>query len=172
MIPKTRIILASILVSLLLGLILFLLAGNTGKIAGIVKDKNTGEPLIGANVLIEGTNLGASTDADGTFFIIGVPPGTYNVKCMYIGYHTLTIKEVFVKVDLTTRLEIELETEAFEGEEVEVVAKREIIQKDVTSTSRLSTSEDILKTPGIQSVTDVLSLTGCKTPSIAISRWK
>jgi hypothetical protein len=42
-------------------------AAVTGKIAGIVTDAETGEPLPGANVLIEGTALGAATNADGYF---------------------------------------------------------------------------------------------------------
>ena len=40
-------------------------AGTTGKIRGLVKDKKTGEVLIGANVRVDGTGLGASTDIDG-----------------------------------------------------------------------------------------------------------
>ena len=54
------------------------LAGVTGKIAGLVKDKDTGEALPGANVIIEGTNRGAAADADGNYIMINVPPGTYN----------------------------------------------------------------------------------------------
>ncbi|MFH1011500.1 MAG: carboxypeptidase-like regulatory domain-containing protein, partial [bacterium] len=54
-----------------------LFAGTTGKIAGFVKDAASGEPLIGANILVEGTTLGASADVEGYFFIINVPPGTY-----------------------------------------------------------------------------------------------
>ncbi len=45
-------------------------AGTTGKIAGVVKDKQTGEPLPGVNVLIQGTTLGASTDIDGYYVVI------------------------------------------------------------------------------------------------------
>jgi len=47
-------------------------AQTTGKIAGIIEDASTGEPLAGANVYIEGQNLGSSTDLEGSFFIINV----------------------------------------------------------------------------------------------------
>ena len=43
----------------------FTLAGVTGKISGRIIDKESGEPLIGANVIVEGTSLGASTDYEG-----------------------------------------------------------------------------------------------------------
>jgi len=66
-------------------------AQDTGKIKGLVTDKN-GEPLIGANVTLEGTILGASTDADGAYFISGIPAGTYTVVVQYIGYRKATKK--------------------------------------------------------------------------------
>ena len=47
-------------------------AGTTGKIAGTVKDAQSGEPLAGVNVFLEGTSLGAATDVDGTYFIINI----------------------------------------------------------------------------------------------------
>jgi len=50
--------------------------GNTGKIAGKVTDAQTGEPIVGVNVVVEGTYLGAATDFDGNYTIINVPPGS------------------------------------------------------------------------------------------------
>lgn len=66
-------------------------AGNTGKIAGTVIDKQTGEALIGANVVIKGTNLGAAADLDGKYYILQVPPGKYEVVASFIGYHNMTV---------------------------------------------------------------------------------
>ena len=45
------------------------IAGTTGKLVGIVLDKVSKEPLIGANVMIAGTGLGTATDAEGRYFI-------------------------------------------------------------------------------------------------------
>jgi len=50
-------------------------AGTTGKIAGKVTDARTGEPMIGANVVIRGTRMGTITDQNGAYFIINVHPG-------------------------------------------------------------------------------------------------
>ena len=52
----------------------FLIAGTTGKIAGLVIDGSTGEPLAGVNVIIENTVMGAATGLDGSYFIIVVSP--------------------------------------------------------------------------------------------------
>ena len=49
-----------------------IIAGETGKIAGVVEDKQSGEPLLGVNVIIKGTTMGAATDEDGKYFIINV----------------------------------------------------------------------------------------------------
>ncbi|MEL6820877.1 MAG: carboxypeptidase-like regulatory domain-containing protein [Calditrichota bacterium] len=63
-----------------------LFAGTTGKIVGIITDKDTGEPLIGANVVVDGRPLGSTTDIDGSFLILNVPPGRYTLIAQYIGY--------------------------------------------------------------------------------------
>lgn len=134
-----------------------LLAQNTGKIAGEVTDAETGQPLIGANVMVEGTNLGAATDMDGTFIILQVPPGTYNVSVVYIGYQKVTIQNVEVSTDLTTRMNFELKPQAVAGEEVTVVAEREVIRKDLTSAEARVRSEDIERMP-VQELGDLLDL--------------
>ena len=54
--------------------------GTTGKLAGRVTSKETGEPLIGANVMILGTTLGAATDIDGNFYVLQISPGTYSLR--------------------------------------------------------------------------------------------
>ena len=69
-----------VLLLLILGILstLVAFAGN-GKITGVVKDAATGEAIVGANVIIEGTLMGAAADEKGVYVILAVPPGTYNV---------------------------------------------------------------------------------------------
>jgi hypothetical protein len=78
-------------------------AGTVGKIAGTITDKNTGETLIGVNVLVEGTDFGAASDLDGTFIILNMPPGSYNLVFNYIGYQDVIVSGVRVSIDFTTR---------------------------------------------------------------------
>ncbi|NLI16935.1 MAG: carboxypeptidase-like regulatory domain-containing protein, partial [candidate division Zixibacteria bacterium] len=109
------------------------IAGTTGKIAGKITDKQTGEPLPGVNVLIGGTNIGAATNIQGEFFIINVPPGTYTLKVNLIGYRPVEVKNAVVTIDLTTEINLELETETIDVGTVTVQAERPLIEKDVTS---------------------------------------
>ncbi len=133
-------------------------SGTTGKIAGIVKDKESGEPLIGANVFLEGTSLGSTTDIDGSYFILNVPPGVYTLVVQYIGYHEVRISNVQVSIDLTTRMNIEMTSETIElGDEIVVTARRDIVQKDLTSSESRVSSEKIEQLP-VNEINDVLQI--------------
>ncbi len=128
---------------LIIGISDFLIAGVTGKIAGIVLDEASNEPLPGANMLIEGTRLGASTDVDGTYFIINIPPGKYTVICSMMGYATFKKTEVFIDVDKTTPLNFKMKEQAIAGEEIVVTADRALIEKDVAGSEMLMREEDV-----------------------------
>ena len=123
------------------------LAGTTGKIAGTVTDTSTDEPLIGANIVIEGMPMGAATDADGDYFIINVPPGTYSITASMLGYATETKVEVRVNVDRTNRVDFKLKVAAIEGEEVTVVAEKPIIRKDLTASITEFSGQEIELSP-------------------------
>lgn len=131
--------------------------GTTGKISGKVTSQETGEPLYGANVMIQGTNFGAATDADGEYFILNIPPGVYTVKAFFMGYTTQAFGEVRVQVDLTTRVNFKLSSSVLEmEEEVTVVAER-VIQKDLTS-SEVSIQSDKINTLPVRDVTSLLTM--------------
>ncbi len=135
-----------------------LMAGTTGKIAGIITDADTGEPLAGVNVILEGTTLGASTDLDGMFVILNVPPGLYSVNISYVGYQTVTVKEVRVNVDFTTRVEQSLSTTLLEMETVEVFGERNpLVRTDLTNTQVAVTAEVINQLP-VQQINQVIAL--------------
>ena len=127
---NSKVLLSWVILTILIGFSL-LQAGVTGKIAGIVLDSETAEPLVGANVLLEGTNLGGTTDMNGEYYIINIPPGNFDVKFLYIGYQTVINKDVIVSVDLTTRVDAQLAPQVMESDEIVVVtAERTNIQKD------------------------------------------
>lgn len=85
-----------------------LYAQSTGKIMGKVIDASTDEGIPFANVLIDGTSLGAASDVEGNFVILNIPPGLYNVTASYIGYQKVTIKDITVNVGFTTSLDFKL----------------------------------------------------------------
>lgn len=133
-----------------------LFAQSTGKISGRVTEVGTNEPLIGANIVVEGTNLGAASDEDGFFFIIGVPPGVYRVKAMEIGYATVVKENVRVNSNQTTTLNFSMKTEAIAGEVVVVEAERPVIQMDVSSSQKIVTNEAIMERP-LENLEEILS---------------
>lgn len=124
-----------LLVSLVLCLCLphLLLGGTSGKISGIVKDAQTGEALINANVVIVGTTMGAATGSDGYYTIVNVPPGTYRLRASLIGYTATTLVDVRVDIDHTTQGNLTLTQEGVSAQEVVVVAQRPVVQKDVAA---------------------------------------
>ena len=133
------------------------LAGTTGKLSGTVKEADSNNFLIGCNIIIIGTDLGTATDIDGQYFLLNIPPGTYNVKFQMIGYETVIINDVVIAIDKTTRLNSELATEVIAGSEVVVTAERKLIQFDVTQSEARITSEELEFMP-VTEVYDVLRL--------------
>jgi TonB-dependent receptor len=104
-------------------IIVFLLSqivwSQTFKISGKITDKATNEPLIGANVFLVGTSLGAASDMDGNYLISNVIAGSYTLKVSYIGYKTDT-----VNIDLTKGQQL---IENFKLEPVGVVGKAVVV---------------------------------------------
>ena len=136
-------------------------AGSTGKIAGNVVEKSTGETLPGANVVIEGTTLGAVTDPDGNYFIINVPPGSYTVSASMVGYHKATQTNVRVFIDLTTTVNFSgdygLVEETIELAEITVVAELPVVQPDISANVANISAQDVETLP-LTSVNEVVRL--------------
>ena len=132
-------------------------SGTTGKIAGIVTNKATNEPLVGANVVVIGTSLGAATDLNGQFTILYVSPGTYDVQAYVIGYQKVTISNVEVIIDQTARIDFELEVEVIEGETVTIVAERPVVKQDVATSVVAVTASQIEDLP-VSSIDNVVGL--------------
>lgn len=146
--------------AMLLTVFLFMLteplyADNTGKIAGRVRDKQTREALVGVNVVIKGTKLGAWTDDKGFFYVLKVPPGVYEVQFSLVGYAKVTVKNIRVLIDLTTEINVDMEEATIELSEVVIEAEHKLVQKDVTSTRRMVDRETISETPGLETASDI-----------------
>ena len=135
-----------------------LFAGTTGKISGTVTDQETGEPIVGANVIIEGTYLGASADLEGYFSISNIPPGEYRVIFSAVGYQKIIVEKVRVNIDLTTNLDMKLSSSVIQlNQEVVVTSQRPLVQKDLTSTSVTISSNEIRMMP-VESIGQIVNL--------------
>ncbi|MGB5137201.1 MAG: carboxypeptidase-like regulatory domain-containing protein, partial [Candidatus Zixiibacteriota bacterium] len=99
-------------------------ATETGRIMGKIVNKDSGEPLIGAVVVVDGTKLGAQADLDGNYLINNVPVGAYRLIIQSVGYAKLTVENAVVTSGQATKLDFALKTEAVVGEQVVVEATR------------------------------------------------
>lgn len=100
------------------------LMGQTGTITGVVIDAGTEETIIGANVLVEGTSLGAVSDLDGSFTIRNVPIGPQVLRVSFITYAPENIETVVDDTE-TVSLNISLKEDISELATVVVTAVRE-----------------------------------------------
>ena len=121
-------------------------AGTTGKLTGKVTDEK-GKPVVGANIRIEGLRIGALSDDEGTYVMLGIPAGEYLIRANMMGYGAFSAAHVVITPDFTTELNIGLKTEALQLGEVKVEAERPLLQKDATGTTRFLSAADVQKLP-------------------------
>ena len=125
----------------ILSIILFCFSSSfaaiSGNLHGIVTDAQEGDKLPGANILVEGTSLGAATNVDGEYTIANIPVGQYTIRVSYIGYQSQTL-EVNIQNGRTLEKNFELSPEVIEGEVVTVTAQARgqlaAINEQLTST--------------------------------------
>ncbi len=132
------------------------LAGTSGKLSGRVLDPKK-QPLTGANLAIPAARLGAVTDADGRYVIIGIPAGTYEVKVNLLGYGPVAVQDVHVSADNTTALDVTLTEAPLLMKEVVVSARRPVVDLKLTSTIATVSREDLKSLP-VQELQEVVNL--------------
>jgi len=130
-----------------------LLSQSSGTLTGKVIDKNTNEPLIGANIVVLNTSLGAASDYEGKFTMYGVPIGKKSLKVSYIGYEPVTI-EVDVKPGVTDIGGITLTPQALMGEEVVVTAQVRGQQAAVNQQLTANTIKNVVSSERIHELPD------------------
>ena len=119
-----------------------------GKLSGIIIEKETGRRVSGVRVWVSETKYEGTSDKNGEFYIIPVPPGEYHVEAAKIGYRNTIVQDVLVRADLTTRLgEIALQKSTEKLEPIVVKAERRLMQLDVTATTRITSKEELDSMP-------------------------
>ena len=119
-----------------------------GKIIGQVLDKDIQMPLPGANVIIEGTTMGAAGDDQGRFVIPRVPSGIYSLRFRMMGYKEIIKANVVVNPRRTTVVRAELEMTVLQGEDVVVTAGYFEEAQDAVVSNRRMDFEEIRMDPG------------------------
>lgn len=147
-----------------------LMAQATGQISGVVKDVSSGEELVGANVRIEGTNLGSATNMDGKFTIRNVPEGTHTLVATYLGYTPLE-KDVEIQAGETVEVEIELSWEGMVGDEVTISVQAEGQMDAINRQVSRRTISNIVSSDRIREVPDVNAAESIgRLPGVSIQR--
>lgn len=119
-----------------------------GTIKGVLLDAGTKAPLIGANVVILNTSLGAATDSDGSYVITDVPVGNYSLQFYYLGYETLTKTDVIVRSQRITRVDAALKISTIQANEVVVTSGYFAQTGDQPVSSVNFSREEIRRAPG------------------------
>ena len=106
--------------------------GTDGTIRGKVTDVENG-PLPGANIYVPAVGVGAAADMDGNYIILNIPVGEYDVVVQMMGYQKQTITGVNVVMDQTSWLNFKLPIAAVEGDEIQVIGEKPLVEKGTTS---------------------------------------
>jgi len=96
---------------------------TTGKIVGKLLDSQSGDPLVGSNIYLENTTLGAASDLDGNFIILNIPAGKYTLVVLNIGYVETKVTNVEVAANEVTKLDMAVDSEILTSETIVVEAK-------------------------------------------------
>lgn len=146
------------------------LAQQNAVIHGQITDSATGEGLIGATVLIQGTNQGSATNVEGNFRIAAVRPGSYTLIVSYLGYQTQTL-DVTVGAGDEQRLDIELNAVGLEGEEILFSVQAQGQRSAINQQLRSQTISNIVARERIQEMPDVNAAESIgRLPGVSIQR--
>ncbi len=147
-----------------------ILVAQSGKIAGTVTDANTGETMIGANVSLQGTSLGAATNMAGEYNIANVSVGSQTIKFSYIGYKD-TLIVVNIIENRTLRVDAELRLDVFEGEEVVVTAQLQGQLAAINQQLMSNTIKNVVSSDKIMEVPDANAAESIgRLPGVSIIR--
>lgn len=131
---------------------------QTGKLTGVVVDAETGKPIEGVAVVVQGTTLGNTTNASGRFFIIQVSPGSYSVQARRLGYQSVTATNVQISIDATREQNFKLRASNTTLQAVTVQADQvPLVERNQVGSRTTITAEQITSLP-VTSIAGVLAL--------------
>lgn len=123
-------------------------AQQTTEVRGRVTDENK-QPLIGVDVVLEGTSIGVSTNDKGFYELRNVPVGKQTIVFSYLGFQTLKIRtDVAPNPSGThTHLDVQLSEELTALQEVEVIGRKESSYKNTNSFIGTKTASALKEVP-------------------------
>jgi outer membrane receptor protein involved in Fe transport len=133
-------------------------AQTVGKIEGTVTDRDTGQPLPGAQVIVAGTQLGNISDDNGYYFVNNVPPGSQTVSASFLGYQAES-GQYRILAGQTTTVNFALSTEVIVADSaiVTVTEREPLVPRDNTISKSRFIKENVQDLP-LTSVDQLVSL--------------
>ena len=135
-------------------LITTLVSAQTGSVRGFVYDKETGEPMMLTNVMLENTQIGTTTDVNGYFVLSKIKTGNYSIKVTSLGYETYTA-QIKVEKNKVLALKIDLAPSATELQTIEIQGRQEVARTESQVSIEKITSKDIQQMPSIGGQADL-----------------
>src|SRR3990172_12642152 len=158
-----RLFMAFILMTAVCGQVLGQVS-TKGRLSGKVIDSETGEAILGANVFVRGTTIGAASDLNG-HYLINIDPGVYAVIVSVVGFTKQTISDVEVKAGAATEVNVVLHPEAIETEEVVITAR--LIQNS-EATNLIARQRSLAVSDAVS--LELMSRSGSSTAADAMTR--
>jgi len=147
-----------------------IIAFGQATLKGTVTDISNNEPLIGVNVTIQGTSLGAATDIDGKFLIFGIPERSFDVKISCVGYEPLIETIIFSRGRDVSR-KFQLKPTVIQGEEVVVTAQARGQQAAINQQLTATTMVNVVSTEKIKELPDANAAEAIgRLPGVALQR--
>lgn len=147
------------------------IAQGSGTVRGRVFDRDTGDPLPAAIVMIEGTVIGTTADIDGSFVLRNVPAGRQRVKVSYIGYAPMTL-ELTVGSDASVEQNFQLTAKAVVGETVVITAQARGQNTAINQQLESNTISNIVSSDRIKELPDVNAAESIgRLPGVSIDRY-
>lgn len=130
-------------------------AQERGTVGGVVRDATTSAPIAGAQVLIEGTNYGALTNAEGRYLVLNVPPGTHSLRAVFIGYGPVA-QEFTVEAGGTAEVDFELAHSALQLDEIVVTATGEQRKRELGNAVGEIKAAQVVEVAPVHNMADLL----------------
>lgn len=127
---------------------------TTGGLKGYVKDES-GEKLIGANIILKELGSGCSTDINGNYTLRKVKPGEYTLEITFMGYEKI-IRRVKISAGIILELNFTMKATSFQIGGIEVTATRDLIPTDTRTKTTITSGE--IEHYQASSIKDVLDL--------------
>ncbi|RPI01313.1 MAG: TonB-dependent receptor, partial [Ignavibacteriae bacterium] len=147
-----------------------MMAATSGDIKGRVYDKVTKEEMLGANIVIVGTSLGASSDMNGNYVIYGVPAGSQTMVVSYVGYKKITIK-INIKEGEKFQQDVYLQPDVITGETVTVTAQALGQMQAINQQLSSNTISSVLSSDRLREIPDANAAESIgRLPGISVNR--